>query len=68
MPRPALPLYGFAEGERTVPIDEVPVGAIVLVRAGERAPVDGTVVSGTAAIDEASITGESLPVDRTVDK
>lgn len=51
-------------GERTVPIDELTVGAVVLVRAGDRVPVDGTVVNGTATVNEASITGESVPVER----
>ena len=54
-----------ADGERTVPIEQLAAGAIVLVRAGEKIPVDGTVVTGTAAINEASITGESLPIERT---
>ena len=54
-----------ANGERTVPIEQLTAGAIVLVRAGEKIPVDGTVVAGTAAVNEASITGESLPIERT---
>lgn len=54
------------QGDRVV---EVPVAAVrsgdrVLVRPGERIPVDGTVVEGTSAVDEALLTGESLPQDR----
>jgi Zn2+/Cd2+-exporting ATPase len=54
-----------ANGERIVPIEQLTTGAIVLVRAGEKLPIDGTVVSGTAALNEASITGESLPIEKS---
>lgn len=50
----------------TLPIEAVVVGDIVVVRAGARIPVDGIVVEGGAAVDESAITGESLPVDKTV--
>jgi heavy metal translocating P-type ATPase len=53
-----------ADGEQTVPVDKVQPGTVVLVRAGERIPIDGTVIAGTAAVNEASITGESIPVDK----
>ena len=45
-----------------VPVDAVGVGDIVLVRSGEVVPVDGAVVAGEALVDEASLTGEALPV------
>ena len=48
-----------------VPLHEVRVGDRVLVRPGERVPVDGTILSGEASLNEASITGESMPVDKT---
>lgn len=51
--------------ERLVPIEEVKVGDLVRVRPGEKIPVDGTVVSGDAAVDESMLTGESVPVDKT---
>ena len=50
------------EQELDVPIAEVRAGDIVLVRPGERLPVDGGVVSGESAVDESMLTGESLPV------
>ncbi|MCS7221484.1 MAG: cation-translocating P-type ATPase [Anaerolineae bacterium] len=49
--------------EVEVPIAEVRVGDIVIVRPGERIPVDGEVVAGHATIDQAAITGESMPVE-----
>ena len=49
--------------EVEVPIDEVQVGEIVVVRPGERIPVDGEVIDGQATVDQAAITGESMPVE-----
>ncbi|HKY52755.1 MAG TPA: cation-translocating P-type ATPase, partial [Anaerolineales bacterium] len=49
--------------EVEVPIGEVRVGEIVIVRPGEKIPVDGKVVSGQATVDQAAITGESMPVE-----
>ncbi|ODS57858.1 MAG: cadmium-translocating P-type ATPase [Acidobacteria bacterium SCN 69-37] len=53
------------DGEQTVPIDSLAAGAVVLVRAGEKIPVDGTVLAGMGAVNESSITGESLPVEKS---
>jgi Cu+-exporting ATPase len=50
--------------ERDVPIDEVQVGDIVVVRPGETIPVDGVVVSGRSSVDESMLTGESIPVEK----
>jgi len=50
--------------EQEVPIADVRVGDIVLVRPGERFPVDGEVVSGSGAVDESMLTGESMPVEK----
>jgi Cd2+/Zn2+-exporting ATPase len=53
------------EGEEsTVPADEVAVGETVVVRPGEKVPLDGTVIEGESAVDESPITGESVPVDK----
>ncbi len=49
-----------------VDIDQVQVGDIVLVKPGQKVPVDGVVVKGLTAIDESMITGESLPVDKNI--
>ena len=51
--------------EFTIPAEQVRVGDVVLVRAGGAIPVDGTVLSGRAAVDESSLTGESIPVEKT---
>jgi Zn2+/Cd2+-exporting ATPase len=48
------------------PAGEVPLGAIVLIRPGERVPLDGTVVSGSSSINQAPITGESIPVTKGI--
>src|SRR5207245_8660441 len=50
--------------EISVPVEEVEVGDTLLVRPGEKVPVDGTVVEGYSTIDESMITGESLPRDK----
>jgi Cu+-exporting ATPase len=50
--------------EMEVPVDEVAVGDLVLVRPGEKIPVDGVVVEGRSTVDESMLTGESLPVDK----
>jgi Cd2+/Zn2+-exporting ATPase len=52
--------------ERVVPIEELRLGEVVLVRPGERLPVDGCVLAGETAIDQSAITGESIPVDKRV--
>jgi P-type Cu+ transporter len=52
-----------SDTEVEVPVGEVKVGDIVVVRPGEKIPVDGEVISGHATVDQATITGESLPVE-----
>jgi len=52
--------------EAIIPIDEVIVGDIILVKPGEKLPVDGEVIEGTTSIDESMLTGESIPVEKTI--
>lgn len=51
--------------ETTLPVAEVAVGELLLVRPGEKIPLDGTVVTGTSTVNEAPVTGESAPADKT---
>lgn len=50
--------------EMDLPIDQVTVGDIVIVRPGEKVPVDGEVIEGHSSVDESMLTGESLPVEK----
>lgn len=50
--------------EQEVPIEEVVAGDVILVKPGEKIPVDGEILTGQSAIDESMITGESIPVDK----
>ena len=59
-----LPAWPAQQPEETVPVAHLRTGDVVLVRPGERIPADGHVLDGTAEVDEALITGESLPVLR----
>ncbi|MEH7455316.1 heavy metal translocating P-type ATPase [Gottfriedia acidiceleris] len=55
------------EGEEIeIPLEEVVVGDIVYVKPGEKVPVDGEVIEGRSAIDESMLTGESIPVDKSI--
>jgi Cd2+/Zn2+-exporting ATPase len=64
---PGDPLVGDPSSdvaEVTVPADEVAVGERVVVRPGEKVPLDGSVVEGSTAVDESPVTGESVPADK----
>ncbi len=50
--------------EIEIPVDEVEIGDIVLVRPGEKIPVDGVIIEGHTSVDEAMLTGESMPVEK----
>ncbi len=49
-----------------IPVEQVRVGDIILVRPGEKVPIDGIIIEGSSAIDESMLTGESLPVEKTI--
>ena len=50
--------------EIKIPVDDVIVGDIILVKPGEKLPVDGTIIEGHSSVDESMITGESIPVEK----
>ena len=52
--------------EKQVPVESVKIGDVFVVRPGENIPVDGVIVEGSTAVDESTLTGESVPVDKTV--
>jgi Cd2+/Zn2+-exporting ATPase len=55
---------GAERQEKRIPVEELAVGDVILVRPGERVPMDGTVHRGTSAVNQAPITGESSPVEK----
>lgn len=63
-PKTAVLIRG--QEEVTVDIDEVQPGDIFVVRPGESIPVDGVVIDGNSAVDEAALTGESIPIDKEI--
>lgn len=63
-PKTATIIQGDKEIE--IPIDEVEVGDIILVKPGEKMPVDGIVIEGHTSVDESMLTGESMPVEKSV--
>ena len=52
--------------EKVISIDEVKVGDVILVKPGEKLPVDGEIIEGTTTIDESMLTGESIPIDKNI--
>ncbi len=52
--------------ELSIPIDEVIVGDVILVKPGEKLPVDGEIIEGSTSIDESMLTGESIPVEKNI--
>ena len=62
--RPATARVRLDGVDRDMPIDAIRVGDLVVIRPGERVPVDGEVIEGESQIDESMLTGESLPADK----
>jgi Cd2+/Zn2+-exporting ATPase len=58
---PKTAMVETADGLVETPIEQIALGAIVVVRPGDRVPADATVISGTSALDESALTGESIP-------
>jgi Zn2+/Cd2+-exporting ATPase len=54
-----------AQGERSVDVDQIQPGAVIVIRPGDKIPLDGQVVVGQSFVNQAPVTGESLPVDKT---
>uniref|UniRef100_UPI000CD2007D heavy metal translocating P-type ATPase n=1 Tax=Paracoccus sp. SY TaxID=1330255 RepID=UPI000CD2007D len=63
---PKTALLDVGGQTRTVPADRLEIGQSVLVRPGDRIPADGDIIEGTSGIDESPVTGESVPVTRSV--
>jgi len=63
--RPSQALVKRGAGAEITPIERVTLDDVIVVRPGERLPLDGTVLEGRTAIDESSVTGESLPVEKS---
>lgn len=64
-PKTATVLRGGVEQE--IPVEEVVTGDTIIVKPGQRIPVDGKIIEGFSAVDESAITGESIPVEKQVD-
>src|SRR5262245_5287047 len=62
---PTDALVRGAAGERHVDVDQVVPGTIIIIKPGEKIPLDGRVIAGESAVNQAPVTGESLPIDKT---
>lgn len=63
-PKTALVERHGLQGE--IPVEEVVTGDVLIVKSGASVPVDGKIIEGSAALDESALTGESLPIDKTI--
>ncbi len=61
---PKTAILETADGEKTVPVEQVTAGDIFLVRPGESIPVDGVILEGFSGVDQSALTGESVPVEK----
>ena len=62
---PADALVREGDAERRVPVDALAPGTIIVIKPGEKVPLDGVVVGGISEVNQAPVTGESLPIDKT---
>lgn len=62
--RPEMALVRRSDGEVVLPVEQLAIGDIVVVKPGERLPIDGVVIQGTSSVDQSAITGESIPVTK----
>ncbi|MBQ3215283.1 MAG: heavy metal translocating P-type ATPase [Oscillospiraceae bacterium] len=64
--RPKTAVILDTQGQRQIPVEEVRAGDRLMLRAGDAVPVDGLILKGRGAVDQSALTGESLPVEKTV--
>jgi Cu+-exporting ATPase len=65
-PRMARVIRGGGATEQEIPVEQVQEGDLFVVRPGERIPTDGVVTEGSSSVDESAVTGESIPVDKSM--
>lgn len=58
--------HEYQQEEQEIPVNEVKVGDVVVIREGDIISVDGCIINGISTVDQASITGESIPVEKIV--
>lgn len=63
---PEVATLKVGDGEQVVPTQQLKVGDIILVRPGEKIPMDGQIIKGNSSVDESMLTGESVPVDKAI--
>ena len=61
---PKMALVRRSDGEVLLPVEEVKIGEVLIVRPGEKIPLDGMVIAGSSSVNQAPITGESMPVSK----
>lgn len=64
--KPKTATVKLGDGEAIIPVEQVKIGDVVVIRSGVTIPVDGTVLLGQASVDQSALTGESVPVDKAV--
>jgi Cd2+/Zn2+-exporting ATPase len=64
--RPDKATVRRGEGSAVLPIESLQIGDVVLIKPGERLPIDGEVIEGSSSVDQAAITGESMPVNKQI--